>query len=351
MNLGSESNVIYAVRAMQPWEEGANYWIPLLYEELKNGRARFGWGYDDDQDVGRIESKIRENGWQALGEPEKKARSHAKFLLYVNPRDFLVYVNMPTYGRCTVVRISEGDAYAFDTVWDPAQESDFRHRRNCEFVYTFDRASDAVHPTLRAKLGLKGAHWRVYAENEFYELLEALRTGEAGRSAEERLREEVDTRLEQIAVQIQRNYPRRSFEDYLLKTLRNLPGVSEVRRGPDVNGADLELDFEAGLEIEGLQRTEICAVQAKAYEGTIGYTQAIEDITRAFASNPDYTCGLIISTALERTQAFDEQLEKLRSASGKEVGILIGKELARLLLKYAVGGFARSGSKTAVGAP
>jgi hypothetical protein len=98
MNATGEPNGITAVRLVQPWEEEADYWIPLLYQELQNGKARFGWGWEDDQDLRKIQSRIGTKGWEVLSDSEKEAWSHARFFLDVPPLDFLVYINMPPMG-------------------------------------------------------------------------------------------------------------------------------------------------------------------------------------------------------------------------------------------------------------
>jgi hypothetical protein len=113
---------------------------------------------------------------------------------------------------------------------------------------------------------------------------------------------------------------------------RNVSNVKAVRKGPDWDGADVVIEFEAG--IPGMPRTEVCAVQVKAYEGIMGYEKAIRDIEKAFATNPQYTCGLIVSTALEMTSEFEARLESLREKSGKPIGTLLGRELAFNLIRY-----------------
>lgn len=106
-----------------------------------------------------------------------------------------------------------------------------------------------------------------------------------------------------------------------------------ARKGPDVNGADIEIEFETGLNVIGLQKKELCAVQVKAYEKTMGYDKAIKDIQRAFDSNPEYTCGLIVSTSLQLSADFEKKLEALREKTKKNVGILIGRDLAFFIIK------------------
>ena len=328
----SKEYTIFAVKAIQPWEEGSDYWMPRIYNDLKKGKARFGWSYFDKADLKKIKVKIDNGGWNSLNNEEKESWIHAHFMLsYVKQGDYFVYINMPEYGKCTIVKIT--GEYNFSEIWDNGKEGDFRHFLPCEFVATFDRNSNIVHPYLRRRLGLQGAWWRIYAKQEFEELLQEIKEGRQGKEVKERFEEEMNKYLDKISERLNYIFPSKNLEDLLIEVLRNLPNVLDVRKGPDVNGADLEIEYETGLEIEGLQKKELCAVQVKSYEGEMGYTKAIEDIRRAFDSNPDYTCGLIISTALKITEEFEVELEKLRKDTGKNVGILLGKDLARLVVK------------------
>lgn len=332
-----EKYTIYAVKAVQPWEEESEHYIPIIYEELRNGKARFGWSYFNEADLRVIKRKINDKGWDSLSKEEKDAWTHAHFMLeYVRKGDYFVYINMPEYGKCTIVKIT--GEYDFSEIqYSDKKWNDFRHCMSCEFIATFDRSSNIVHPYLRRRLSLQRAWWRVYAKKEFEELLQLLKTGKQGKEADERFEEEMNKYLDKISEELYRVFPGKNLEDLLIDVFKNLPNVKDVQKGPDVNGADLEIEFESGVEIEGLQKTELCAVQVKSYEGEIGYTQeAIDDIRKAFTSNPDYTCGLIVSTALKMTADFEKELEKLRKETGKDVGILLGKDLARLIVKYGI---------------
>jgi len=330
----TQEYTIYAVKVIQPWKEDGRYWVTLIYEEIKQGRARFGWGYYDEADVRKIKEKTDEQEWKSLNERELSTWSHAGFLLDVKPGDYFIYINMPEYGKCTIVKIT--GEYDFNGVWDKDKKNDFRHFLHCQFLYKFDRNSDIVHPYLRRRLGLQGAHYRIYAKKEFEELLEALKGNNAGKKDKERLKEEINPRLIAISQKVSRTFPGKNLENLLLDVFKKVPNIKDARKGPDVNGADLEVEFESGLDISGLQKIEVCAVQVKSYEGKMSKTDAIEDIKKAFDSNTNYTCGLIVSTASEITKKFEKELEKLREKTQKEVGILIGKDLADLLIKYGI---------------
>ena len=181
---------------------------------------------------------------------------------------------------------------------------------------------------------LQRAWWRIYAEQEFEELLENIRKDKEGLSPLERLNHEIEDQLNKIAEKTYRNFPEKKLEGFVKELLSRLPGVKRVEKGPDRDGADLIIEYETGIEIDGLQDIERCAVQVKSYEGEMGYKRAIEDIQKAFETNPEYTCGLIVSTALSMTKEFEKELNELKQKTGKKVGVLIGKDLAKAVLRF-----------------
>lgn len=331
MSTSSEYS-IWAVKAVQPGAEGAG-WIPKIYRELKAGRARFGWGWIDLRELDR---KGR-SGKSRLSATEKDNWRHASFLLSVDAGSYFVYINMPEYGKCTLVRIT--GRYEFGEVW--AEEDDFRNALPCKYIATFDRNDDRVPPYLKRRLKLPGARYQIYCKEEFEELLEALEKGKAGRTARVRLNELVSSHLCQIAEETHKQFPEKSLEPFLVEVFNRMPSVVTARKGPDTNGADIELEFESARGLGTLERPQFCAVQAKSYSGTMGYDRAIRDIERAFRSNPAYTCGLIVSTALELTEDFEKKLHHLEEKTGKDVGVLIGRDLAQIIIAH---GFSEEGT-------
>ena len=320
---------IYAIKAKQPWEDGAAYWIPLLYRELQEGRARFGWGYGPTSDIRVIEKKIQGAGFDDLTPDERGVWSRAGFLLDVRPGDYFIYINMPEWGQCTVVQI-DGEYDYDDEPWDPDREDDFRHRLPCHFVAQFDRNDDVVHPILSQRLKLQGARYRIGLHREFEELLRRLASGEKGTNPNDEIRNIVGGSLRAISEEIYRHFPRKNLEDFVAHLLKSQPNIKEVRKGPDRNGADLEVDIEVPIGPVSLKFC--CAVQVKAYTGAMDYTRAIRDIEKALASDPRYDCGLIVTTASEYTQQFEQALNELRDRCKKPVEVLLGSDLAYTLV-------------------
>src|SRR5260370_1002962 len=120
----------YALKAVQPSQWDADYWIPQLFSELKKGNAHFGWGR---KDVLLLSRKIEQKGLESLLDEERVAWDHASFLLEVKPNDYLVYINMPEYGSCSLVQVLN-DGYAFSDIWDLEERGDFQHCLRCRFI-------------------------------------------------------------------------------------------------------------------------------------------------------------------------------------------------------------------------
>jgi hypothetical protein len=328
------SYAVYAVKA----EQDDSSLIDALFQELRKGRARFGWSYDDSRDPRELKARIARNGWNSLDAREQECIARTAFLLDVRPGDYFVYINMPSYGHCTAVKIT--DRFQYTGKWGDPQQHDFRGTLPCEYLFDFDRNSDVVHPYLSRRFKLMGSHWTIGDTEKFEELLRDLRAGARGKSAEERLRGQIEGQLLTISNRIRETYPEKKLETFILRVLARMPRVQDAKKGPDVDGADLVFTFDGGIETLDLERTEVCAVQVKCYENVIDDIRAIEDIGRAFASGA-YTCGLIVTTALSASERFQSELDHLREQSGKSIGLILARDLAALFLRY---GQDRSGS-------
>jgi len=158
---------VYALRVEERAKE--------VYASLGSGVGRFGWSYMhnengtplDDADLTRLKSKIDDAGWNSLTKEDQDR--YQAFLLDLKEGDWVVYINVPTYGRCTVARVI--GPYYWQHIGD-----DFNHcfPVDPKSVHDFDRNAGFVHPYLRARLVLQGKKWHIYAVDEFKALLKAL---------------------------------------------------------------------------------------------------------------------------------------------------------------------------------
>lgn len=321
-----EDYTIYALK-------GSSEWCDII-TSLKNGEGRFGWSYIETADLRELKKRVDENGWDSLSDEEKDC--YQVFLLDLKAGDYVVYINVPEWGKCTVAKITGEYQWKYE-------DSDFNHRFPVDpsSVYTFDRNDASVHPALRSRLKLQGRWWRIYLKDEFSELIEVLEKGfkPSVRTREANLRflsNEIQPFLLNITQRIHHTHPNYDFECLVAEVFKNIPGVIDVKRqgGAGDHGADVLVTFDGGLPIPGLEKQSVLVVQVKSYEGDHWDTRAVKDIKRAFEHYPEASMGLIISTANSITTAVEEALDKLREESGKPVSLLVGPDVAAFLLRY-----------------
>lgn len=306
-----------------------------LEKSLKNGTARFGWSYVKTADLKQLQQRIDKKGWDSLTDKEKDC--YQPLLLEVQPGDWWVYVNVPERGKCCAALVTSPYKWL-------GQFHDFNHSvaTDRKSFFKFDRQDAAVPPYLRARLMLMGRKWRIYAQHEFERLLEANRKGRLGSPYTEKteadsLSADLQEELDKVTALIQKNYPHRRLELLLAEVFKRIPGTHVTHHGgPAEHGADLIVEYEDWLAVEGLLPPKKCLVQIKAYEGKQLDTGAVEQIERAFKQYPDADMGLIVSTASKSTPQLDAALDKLREKSGKPVGLLIGRNVATFVFRWGL---------------
>jgi len=315
--------------------KGSSDWCDIL-SSLQGGEGRFGWSYIETADLRQLKNRIELSGWNTLSDEEKDC--YQSFLLDLKEGDYVVYINAPEWGKCSVARVTGPYAWRYE-------DDDFNHRFPVDpaSVFVFDRNDAIVHPALRARLVLRGRYLRIYLNDEFEALLTAQKTGLTGkrRTPEANLNflaQEMRPLLLTITERIHHTHPNYDFEALLAATLKNVPGVKEVKwqGGAGDHGADILVVFESGLPISGLQQQRTCVIQAKSFEGAHWDTKAVNDIRRAFDHYPEAEMGLIVSTSTLSTEALENALEKLREDTGKPVSLLIGADVAAFFLRFGV---------------
>lgn len=306
----------------------------IIHAALNEGEGRFGWSYTETADLRELKRRIEESGWDSLFKDEKDC--YQSFLLELQPDDYVVYINVPNWGHCTLARVTK----PYYWKWT---DDDFNHRLGVDpaSVQSFDRNDAVVHPALSARLKLQGRWWHVYAKEEFEDLLEDLKAGKAGKRSSPQqnlqyLSREIRPLLAKITELIHHTHPNYSLEHLVTEVLKAIPGVKEAKLqgGAGDRGADILAVLEQGHPLTGDLKQTTCVVQVKSFEGAHWDTQAVEDIRRAFATYRDAEAGLIISTADKSSALLDSELEKLRAETGKQVSLLIGDAVALFILKY-----------------
>ncbi|MDE0155608.1 MAG: restriction endonuclease [Gammaproteobacteria bacterium] len=323
---------IYAIKGSKDKDQ-----IAKVFKSLKQGEGRYGWSYVETANLRDLNNRIEQDGWESLSEEEKDC--YSEFLLGMQPGDYVVYINVPEWGKCTLAKVTGQYEWRFD-------DDDFNHRFpvDSESIRVFNRNDRIVPPPLRSRLSLQGRWWTIYTEEEFNELLNYLEaaTPFEPSTSETNLRylsEKIEPHLLDITNKIHKAHPNKKLEDLVAMVFRKIPGVTDVRqlKGRADRGADLLVDIES-IPIPGLIRQETLAVQVKSWEGEHSDPSAVNDIRRAFKNyekDENISMGLIISTATEAGDRLITELDKLREESGKPVALLLGIEFAIFVLTYA----------------
>lgn len=306
---------------------------PQILRDLGCGVGRFGWSYVETADLRKLQTRIASDGYNNLSDAERDC--YQAFLLDLNPGDWVVYVNVPSYGICTCARVVGG--YYWE--W---KDSDFNHRFTVDpvTVRSFHRNDSIVHPALSARLKLQGRYWQISRKSEFESLLTDIKAGNDGRLRDDedairRLSQQIAPDLLSITRNVQDTHPNYALERLFERVFKEVPGVVDVRRqgGAGDGGADLLVTIERIHPLSGQVEQSLCVVQMKSYTGDHDDLTAISDIRRAFVDNPKASAGMIISTADRATSAFEQALDELR-AEGRDVSLLIGPDVAVFVLRH-----------------
>jgi energy-coupling factor transporter ATP-binding protein EcfA2 len=156
---------IYALRVDSKWCNN-------IFSSLRNGEGRFGWSYVKTADLYQLKTKNESEGWDSLSKDEKNC--YQSFLLDIKEGDYVIYINMPEWGKCSVARVTGSSFWCYDE-----NEGDFNHRFPVEpkSVFVFDRNAPEVHPDLNARLknNIQGRFWRIDVKDKFEALIQNLK--------------------------------------------------------------------------------------------------------------------------------------------------------------------------------
>lgn len=320
----------------------------FLTDSFRNGIARFGWGYIDEADLHKLEPKP----FAAMNEHERRCWDKANFLLDIQPGDWIVQINLPYWGACLAAQVAV--PYSFEQ--QDNQVSDYRHMLGIDIatVVEFERNDDEVVPIISSRLKLQGRKWRIYHEQEFFQTIENIKSGNVGKKEDESvgifyLKKDLSPLLNSVTAMIYKTHPNYHLENLIAQVFRKIPGVTNVREhgrykgwGTD-NGADLIVTYKSGLAISNLEKEETLVVQVKSYGGQHWEMNAVNQIADAIKSF-NANAGMLITTA-ESTTDLEEAIEELSNrlskppedgGMGKDIPIslIAGEDVAKFVLRH-----------------
>ena len=289
-----------------------------VYKEIKKGKSRFG-------------------KWEQSDSLREKWFGKNAFLLRIKEGDWIVHVNMPSYGKCVAVK-TVGD-YGFDDGLKCSWGNDFNNYLpvDPQTIIEFNRNNSNILPTVNLA-PRKRAH-RVLEVSDFLTSIENLKDGKFDSTTKEdksikHLQDKIAKLLPQITSHIQEMNRSKEFERFLHRIFSGMPNTVSIQNGfgwRTDNGADLIVEFDN--PIIGVNVTTKLVVQAKSYTGQHFDTNAINQIVEGINKyNAD--AGLLITTANE-TEVLEEYLRKKTEETGKTIDVIAGNEVAKFVLRYA----------------
>lgn len=289
-----------------------------VYEEIKNGKSRFGM-------------------WEQSDSLREKWFGKNVFLLRIKEGDWIVHVNMPSYGKCVAVK-TVGE-YGFDEGIKCSWGNDFNNFIPVapQTIIEFNRNNPNILSSVN--LAPRKRAQRVLEVADFLTSIENLKDGKFDSTSKQdksitHLQEKITKLLPQITSHIQEMNRSKEFERFLHRIFSGMPNTVSIQNGfgwRTDNGADLLVEFEN--PIIGVNVTTKLVVQAKSYSGQHFDTNAIDQIVEGINKyNAD--AGLLITTANE-TEVLEEYLRKKTEEIGKTIDVIAGNEVAKFVLRYA----------------
>ena len=310
--------------------------FPGVFDELKAGRARIGWSYEDNLDLRLLRNKLEQR--KPLDGDEQDARRCLGFLTRVKQQDYLIYPHQPRRGMFSVVQV-KGE-YDYSTKNDGLDE-DFRSFRPCllEKPNPVDMYDEIVSSQLRQRLGRPGRFSEVYETSSFFKFLKDL--PEAGRLQDDENRASVQRihreLREKLPEAIHQEFSRADLSRKFCSDLFDRMGYTfevEVQEGPAEAGSDIVVTIDHPL----LEDDFRVGVQAFAYKGTVEESDLqskLEQLLGGWEYNSlDYGVLLTTGHCSPAAKAALRNHNDNNKERDRRVRLIEGDHLADLFLKY-----------------
>ena len=298
-----------------------------VFDELKAGRARIGWSYDDKLDLRKIKRKLKAGA--PLDADEVGAKRCLGFLTRVEKGDTLIYPHQPARGQFAVVEVT-GDYEYSDK--DNAISGDFRSVRSCTFKTSASMHDDSVPSQLSFSMKKRGRFYRVYDTRPLNEFLDP----EAGATPLKRIYKQIREKIREILPDaIRRQYSQQDLSRKFLPVLFEHMGYSsDVQEGPSEAGSDLVVSLDSPLLPETKEIR--IGVQAFAYEGVVkteNLQGKLDQLLAGWEQNKlDY--GVLLTTGSCGENGQDLVADHNKQTPHRQVRLIDGPELADLFRKY-----------------
>jgi hypothetical protein len=290
----------------------------LVYQEIQQGRSRFGM-------------------WDQSGSLKEVHYGKNAALLGIKPGDWIVHINMPSYGNCVAVQAA--GEYEFDEGLACPWGSDFHNviPNLPSSIVEFGRRDVNVLPSVN--LSPRKRLQRVLQVADFLQSIGNLRSRKFDSVKTEssnliHLKDRVGGLLPDITRAIHEMSKSKQFERLLHEVFQRMPLVRSVQNGfgwKTDHGADLILECDHPVLGEEM-RTRL-VVQAKSFTGDHHDLNGVDQLVEAI-NKYEADAGMLITTA-NSTPKLLSYIEAQSEAVKKPIHIIAGDDVARFIMRNA----------------
>lgn len=307
----------------------------FLWNELKAGRLRQGWGYREDQNLDTIAAR-KKKGAALIDEQQDTWRGNRRMLGSepdsIQKDDIVLVPHLPEDRHWSIARVV--GPYRFEI---PSAPKDYGHILPVELL-SADRPvgfqAKGVAAGLRQTMHNLSRLWNVDHLGAHVEQIlgDLRRPGGLINVVEEDRLEALLRELEAAGWErFKFHFQGAEFEAPCVRLLETLYGEGNVEHtgGKNENGADAICTY-----LDPLGVPHRVAVQIKMWTWDAGWTRPLQQIKKACQSYEGITSGVILSTSERVTPEFEAARVKLQKELGLPVRVVLRRELLRLFIQH-----------------
>jgi hypothetical protein len=333
----------------------------LLLQELREGRFRQGWGYDESQDLRLIQEEVARGGnwWERLSNVQKEVLPHLRMLSSawdsVQLGDWILVPNLPEAGSFLIADVV--GPYDYERLSLPPENDvnglgkDYGHVLPVHLIteHGVNKFSEIVDARIRKTLKAQRRMWNVDACGDALETLanqykagkdfSTARSGSARfHTALELARAHAEEQFrERLGPALDSSFQAAEWEEPISLVLRKLYPGAEVRwvAGPREKGADVIVQLPN--HFGGLPW--LVVVQVKNYSDEIG-SAVLEQLRPAHDhySKEGKLLALVVMTTAERMAAgLIDGIHALEGELNVPTTVVLRKETLKILSNGLVG--------------
>ena len=311
----------------------------FFFNELKQGRLRQGWGYNENQKL----PDTRDSG----------AKKNLSMYNNVKKGDILLIPRLPEWGDVAIVEAAEDwdnkeKGYKFEIAKLDDGNEDFGHIFPVKYIGYFNRNGKDVSGNIRSTLKARNRFWNIsYLSENIEKIMQNLENNKISVSVNESIEsiisEEIDTyfkSLNEFSETIYKKYDdkfksadwEKALKNVLEKiypseyNIKNIGGIKEEKHGTDIS-----------ITIPGIFENYMIAIQIKNYRDVVNN---IDTIIEQINKSEEYEWGnniKLIDKILIITSAKKKDNQNLvEKCQEKNIKVIFSEELKKLILLSSI---------------